>query len=94
MSAKKKFYIGSISHRSGEYYIDSAFKFTTTGNPYKYSDRIAKTFYGNRDKDLNSDSNGYYFNGGEVCVTAGNPYEISETIYLGLANCTSIPYLN
>lgn len=78
--ASKKFYIGSLDIRNGEYEYEVHVKMALHPNasPSVALDKHGKSFYsGGAEKE----DGGYYFHGRCVFVSAGNSKEISESTY-------------
>ncbi len=76
MATKKKFYIGSITERNGEFEYSEKFIFSTGGSPYRYADKIAKNWRGEGDVSFDEDEGGYW--SGHTVVSAGSCREIPE----------------
>lgn len=71
---KAKFYVGSLKEVNGELEYKHLLCFSTTGDPHKYMDRLAKSWYEKGEKD----GGGYYHRGGEVFVEFGFVTEVTE----------------
>ncbi|MDE3022619.1 MAG: hypothetical protein KGI54_12295 [Pseudomonadota bacterium] len=79
----KKYYVGKLHERNGEYEYTHWFLFSTSNDPDHYMDQIAADFYGNECDE--HDENGYYFNGYAVYVRPDEFKEVDKKLYQQLA---------
>ena len=58
--SKKKFYLGKIMERNGDMEYTDSYIFTTTGNPGRYSDKVAMNWRSGSKADYDEDFGGYW----------------------------------
>ena len=71
----EKHYLAELEEQHGEYEHTTKFIFKTDGNPLKYADHIAKTWYGYDDAEP-ADGGGYW-QGGEIISKVGEVKKVS-----------------
>ncbi|MCR4284926.1 MAG: hypothetical protein NUV97_02680 [archaeon] len=77
----KKYFLGELQERNGEYEYVHKFTFITNGStPNEILEEKAKTWYDTPDNEEMGDD-GWYFNGHSVFVEAGHYKEISSDTY-------------
>ena len=77
-----KYYLAVLQNRFGEYEVDATIRFATKGNPTRYHDYLAKTFWvGECDKGSYDD---YDF--GHVAVTVGARVEVTKEVFDAIPN--------
>jgi hypothetical protein len=81
-----KHYIGEIETYFGESEVTTTIKFKTAGNPEEYLDKIASTFWG--DREVYDDSELYDF--GDKSTCSGRLQEISKELYEALQITTEL----
>ena len=80
--AKKKFYVGCLKERNGEREYEHQFRFSTSGKPERYMDRIASRFYD--EERGKKDGDGYYFDGGCLYIEPRSYREVDADFYVKL----------
>jgi len=70
----KKHYLAELEELQGEYEHTTKFIFKTDGNPLKYADHIAKTWYGHEAEPADG---GGYWQGGEIISKIGEVKKVS-----------------
>lgn len=78
-----KFYLGTISCQDGEREHNTTVCFKTPGEPYKYLNSVAKSWYQDEDvKPHPFDDSKWEHHGGEVMTWADGIQEVSEMTFL------------
>ena len=79
-------YIGKLRVRSGDCETTTVFRFTTTGNPDNYVNRVAKTWYGGK---AENDGGIYLFDAGCIAVTPESAHAVPKDVYDALRSIVS-----
>lgn len=85
---KQKHYIAEIKEQHGEYEHTTDYLFTTTGDPFEYTDKVSKTWYG--DEESEPADNGGYWHNSEIISSVGEVKEIPASHFAILKKYLSV----